>query len=68
MGYSPQKTPFDLTDFLSKPGSPKSRKWKRFALGARPAATPEAVEPEAEAEVETDVEAEATVAEPADKA
>ena len=32
MGYSPQKTPFDLTDFLSKPGSPKSRKWKRKRL------------------------------------
>lgn len=38
MGYSPQKTPFDLTDFLSKPGSPKSRKWQRFSLGSRPAA------------------------------
>lgn len=37
MGYSPQKTPFDLTDFLSKPGSPKSRKWKQFSLNARPA-------------------------------
>ncbi|MFN4131011.1 MAG: hypothetical protein ACK4GC_14545 [Paracoccaceae bacterium] len=47
MGYSPQKTPFDLTDFLSKPGSPKSRnKWKRFSLGARPAAEPEKAEAE----------------------
>ena len=54
MGYSPQKTPFDLTDFLSKPGSPKSRKWKRFSLGARPAAEPEKAETDSpEATVET---------------
>ncbi|MDO8882197.1 MAG: hypothetical protein U0934_02440 [Pseudotabrizicola sp.] len=46
MGYSPQKTPFDLTEFLSKPGSPKSRKWKQFSLGARPAAAPEKAETE----------------------
>ena len=46
MGYSPQKTPFDLTDFLSKPGSPKSRKWKRFSLGPRPAAEPEKADAE----------------------
>ncbi|MFN3846196.1 MAG: hypothetical protein ACK4RZ_10305 [Paracoccaceae bacterium] len=37
MGYSPQKTPFDLADFLSKPGSPKARKWQRFSLGRKPA-------------------------------
>lgn len=37
MGYSPQKTPFDLADFLSKPGSPKARKWRRFSLGTKPA-------------------------------
>ncbi|WP_167852775.1 hypothetical protein [Pseudotabrizicola sediminis] len=38
MGYSPQKTPFDLTEFLSKPANPNIRKWKRFSMGARPAA------------------------------
>ncbi|MFN3722969.1 MAG: hypothetical protein ACK4VZ_08005 [Paracoccaceae bacterium] len=48
MGYSPQKTPFDLTDFLSKPGSPKSRKWKRFSLGSRPATEPVKAEAEDE--------------------
>lgn len=47
MGYSPQKTPFDLADFLSKPAAPNTRKWKRFSMGARPAApAPEAVEDE----------------------
>jgi hypothetical protein len=55
MGYSPQKTPFDLTDFLSKPGSPKSRKWQRFSLSSRPAAA----KPEADAEPVAD-EASAT--------
>lgn len=50
MGYSPQKTPFDLTDFLSKPGSPKSRKWQRFSMGSRPAAA----KPETDAEAVAD--------------
>jgi hypothetical protein len=51
MGYSPQKTPFDLADFLSKPGSPKSRNWRRFSLGAKPA---KAAEDEPAAAVATD--------------
>ncbi|WP_157791968.1 hypothetical protein [Pseudorhodobacter sp. MZDSW-24AT] len=37
MGYSPQKTPFDLADFLSKPGTPKTRKWNRYSQRATPA-------------------------------
>ena len=48
MGYSPQKTPFDLTEFLSKPGQPKSRKWQRFSMAGRPAK----VEPESDAAAE----------------
>ena len=46
MGYSPQKTPFDLTEFLSKPANPNTRKWKRFSMGARPAAVVEETEAE----------------------
>ncbi|NEX46356.1 hypothetical protein [Pseudotabrizicola algicola] len=42
MGYSPQKTPFDLADFLSKPATPRPRKWNRLGSGQRPAAVPEA--------------------------
>jgi len=45
MGYSPQKTPFDLADFLSKPGLPKSRKWRRFSLVTKPAETEPVLEP-----------------------
>jgi hypothetical protein len=52
MGYSPQKTPFDLTDFLSKPGHPKSRKWQRFSMASRPAKT----EPEADTSIAADVD------------
>ena len=42
MGYSTPKKPFDLTEFLSKKGTPRPARWRSRAAAPRVAEEPEA--------------------------